>query len=192
MAGFAPHTTRHIRRNFNDRIDLRAVAAPEVDALRSQLRDRGYLSHGIERWFALDPWSSRTFWVELVVVALKAATLLAAFAALPHVAIVLLRNGRLSPVETLTLFLLYASAWFVAAFVFVMIVALLMKIRPELAVDTPRALLGISIVAAALLAAPIGVWWFGFGTNPSATELALGGALGALFFVVAALVISAA
>src|SRR5687768_5930889 len=122
-----------------------SIRAVSVDDLRSQLRDRGYLSHGIERWFALDPWSSRAFWVELIVVALKAATLIAAFAALPQVAIMLLRNGRLSPVETLTLFLLYAATWFVAAFLFVLIVALLLKIRPELAIDTPRTLLAISI-----------------------------------------------
>src|SRR5687768_15355888 len=116
MAGFAPHTTLRIRRNFNDRIDLRAVAAPEVDALRSQLRDRGYLSDGIERWFSLGPWSSSAFWVELAVVALKAATLIAAFAALPHTAIMLLRNGRLGGGETLLLFAVYGAFWFIASF----------------------------------------------------------------------------
>ena len=163
-----------------------------MDDLRSQLRDRGYLSHGIERWFALDPWSSRTFWVELLVVALKAATLLAGFAALPQVAIMLLRNGRLSPVDTLTIFVLYAGAWIAAAFVFMMVVALLLKLRPELAVDTPRTLLAISILSAAILALPIGLWWFGFDSSPTASELAIGGSLGALFFVAAAIVISAA
>lgn len=181
-----------MRRNFNDRIDLRAVAAPEVDALRSQLRDRGYLSHGIERWFSLDPWSSRTFWVELAVVALKAATLIASFAALPHVAVMLLRNGRLSTVETLLLFALYAVFWFAASFSFVVIVALLVKIRPELAVDTPRALLAISLASAAMLAVPIVIWWFRFDALPAPLELAIGGGLGALFFIVSAIVVSAA
>ena len=180
-----------MRRNFNDRIDLRAVAAPEVDALRSQLRDRGYLSHGIERWFALDPWSSRAFWVELAVVALKAATLIASFTALPHVAVMLLRNGRLSTVETLLLFAVYAAFWFAVSFTFVVIVALLVKIRPELAVDTPRALLAISIAASAMLAVPIVIWWFRFDALPTPLELAIGGVLGALFFVVTAIVISA-
>lgn len=186
------HTTPAVRRNFNDRIDLRAVAAPEVDALRSQLRDRGYLSHGIERWFALDPWSSRAFWVELAVVALKAATLIASFAALPHVAVMLLRNGRLSAVETLLLFAIYGAFWFAISFAFVVVVALLVKIRPELAVDTPRALLAISIAASAMLAIPIVVWWFRFDALPAPLELAIGGALGALFFIVAAIVVSAA
>ena len=55
----------------------------DVESLRTQLRERGYLTHGIERWFALDPWSSRAFWLELITLALKAATLIAAFGALP-------------------------------------------------------------------------------------------------------------
>ncbi|HUP44143.1 MAG TPA: hypothetical protein VM779_01390, partial [Thermoanaerobaculia bacterium] len=165
---------------------------PSVDSLRSQLRERGYLSHGLERWFALDPWSSRTFWVELTVVALKAATLIAAFGALPHVAIMLFRNGPLGTVDTLLLFVLYAALWFAGAFAFVVVIALLMKIRPELAVDTPRALLAISIAAASLVVAPAAGWWWLFGTMPSTAELATGGALIALLFIVAALVISAA
>ena len=165
---------------------------PSVDTLRSQLRERGYLSHGIERWFALDPWSSRAFWTELAVVALKAATLIAAFAALPHVAIMLLRNGRLGAIETLSLFLLYAAFWLVASFAFVVMVALLMKLRPEIAVDTPRALLAISIAAAGLLVVPIAVWWFRFDSLPTAAELAVGGALIGLSFIVSAIVVSAA
>jgi len=48
------------------------VSRSDVDVLRDQLRERGYLSHGIERWFALDPWRSRAFWLELAVVAAKA------------------------------------------------------------------------------------------------------------------------
>src|SRR5688500_3169649 len=164
----------------------------EVDSLRRQLRERGYLTHGIERWFSLDPWSSRAFWVELAVVALKAATLIAAFAALPHTAIMLLRNGRLGGGETLLLFAVYGAFWFIASFAVVVVVALLMKIRPELAVDTPRALLAISIAAAAIVVVPILVWWFRFDTPPAAVELVIGGALGALLFIVNAIVVSAA
>src|SRR5688572_32301184 len=51
------------------------------------------LTHGIERWFALDPWSSRAFWLELTLVALKAAVLIAAFGALPMTAVMLFRNS---------------------------------------------------------------------------------------------------
>src|SRR5437762_5130466 len=90
-----------------------------IDDLREQLRDRGYLTHGIERWFALDPWSSRAFWVELIIVALKAAAVIALFGALPLVAIMLVRNHPLTALETLELTLLYFGAGFVVAFAFI-------------------------------------------------------------------------
>lgn len=165
---------------------------PGIELLRTQLRDRGYLSHGIERWFALDPWSSRAFWVELAIVALKAATLIAAFAALPHTAVLLIRDSPLSAWETLLLFLLYGAAWLAVTFGIVVLVALLLKIRPQLAIDTPRALLGISIAAAALLVAAFAVWWYRFETSATGVELIAGGALAGLLFVVATIVVSAA
>jgi hypothetical protein len=164
----------------------------DVEALRAQLRDRGYLTHGIERWFALDPWSSRTFWVELALVALKAATLIAAFAAVLLTAIMLIRNQPLGALETLTLFGLYAAASLVAAFALVVAIALALKLRPALPIDTPYALLAISLAAAALLTAPLALWWFRFDTPPDPLELAVGGALGVLFFLVATVVVSAA
>jgi hypothetical protein len=163
-----------------------------VDDLRQQLRERGYLSHGIERWFALDPWSSRAFWLELVTVALKAATLIAAFAALPFTAIMLFRNYPLHALETFGLFVTYGAAWFLAAFAFVIVVALVLKVRPSLPIDTPRALLAISIVASALFVAPLAVWWSHFDASPSTGELVTGAALAAAFFVVTAVVVSAA
>ena len=164
----------------------------DVDALRSQLRDRGYLTHGIERWFALDPWSSRAFWLELATVALKAALLIAAFGALPMTAVMLFRNVPLRPLETLELFLTYAAAWLVFAFAFVVVVALILKVRPALPIDTPRALLAISLVASALLVAPVAVWWYLFDTAPPLPELATGIALLAAFFLVSTIVVSAA
>ena len=66
-----------------------------VDHLREQLKQRGYLTYGIERWFALDPWRSRTFWAELLVVSAKAAVLIGAFGLLPMVSVVLFRNHPL-------------------------------------------------------------------------------------------------
>lgn len=164
----------------------------EVDSLRQQLRDRGYLTHGIERWFALDPFRSRAFWVELVMVALKAATLIAAFGALPFVAVMLFRNPVLHAIETLGLFLTYGAASFVVAFAFVIAVALVLKLRPALAIDTPRALLAISLAAAALLVAPIAIWWSRFDAPPSTAELIAGAALAVVFLIVATIVISAA
>jgi hypothetical protein len=164
----------------------------EVDDLRSQLRTRGYLTHGIERWFALDPWSSRAFWLELVLVALKAGTLIAAFAALPMTAVMLFRNSPLTAFETLALFLTYAAAWLLFSFLLVIVIALLLKLRPALPIETPRALLGISLGASALLVLPIALWWYRFDTGPATGELLAGIALTAIFFLIATIVISAA
>ncbi len=165
---------------------------PNVESLREQLRQRGYLSHGIERWFALDPWSSRTFWAELATVAAKAAVLIALFAALPCVAIMTVRNHPLSAVETLQMFVVYAAGWFAIAFVLVLAVALLMKIRPELPIETSRGLLAVSIIASGLLMVPLALWWFEFAVAPSRLELVAGGGLAVILFVVSSIVISAA
>jgi len=164
----------------------------DVDTLREELKARGYLSHGIERWFALDPWSSRAFWLELATVALKAATLIAAFGALPLTAVMLFRNYPLRALETLELFATYAAAWLALAFAFVVLVALILKVRPALPIDTPRALLAISLVASALLVAPVAAWWYAFDTSPPLPELATGVALMAVFFLVSTIVVSAA
>ena len=163
-----------------------------VESLRQQLRERGYLTRGIERWFALDPWSSRTFWVELATVAAKAATLIAIFGGLPLTAVMLVRNAPLTAVETLELFVLYAALWFVTALAEVVVIAGLLKSRPQLAIDTPRALLAISIAGSAALIIPLGLWWYRFDSPPAPLELIAGGLLGAAFFVVSVIVISAA
>jgi hypothetical protein len=168
------------------------VTNHSVDELRGRLRELGYLSHGIERWFALDPWSSRTFWVELLLVALKAAILLCLFGALPMVAVMLVRNGPLTGGETLIMTGVYAGNWLACAFAVIVLVALLLKLRPSIAIDTPRGLLAISLTAAGLLASGIGVWWSHFETPATAVELALGLVLSVAFFLVSTVVISAA
>ncbi|HYO79526.1 MAG TPA: hypothetical protein VE010_23880, partial [Thermoanaerobaculia bacterium] len=165
---------------------------PDVDALRAQLRERGYLTHGIERWFALDPWSSRAFWLELLTVALKAAVVIAVFGALPFSAVMVLRNYPLHAFETLGLFLTYAAAWLCASFALVVLIALILKLRPALPIEGPRALLAISFGASALLAAPLALWWYGFDTAPPLSELIVGVVLAVVFFLIATIVISAA
>lgn len=164
----------------------------DVDELRDQLRTRGYLTHGIERWFALDPWSSRAFWLELVTVALKAALLIAAFGALPMTAVMLFRNAPAGALETLGLFVVYAIAWLAMGFAFIVLIALVLKIRPALPIEGPRALLAISFAAAALLATPPAWWWSRFDARPSTAELAAGIALLVAFFLVTTVVVSAA
>lgn len=163
-----------------------------VDDLRQQLRDRGYLTHGIERWFALDPWSSRTFWRELVILALKGAVLIGAFGALPPTAVMLFRNAPLTAAETLALFTSYAATWAAVAFAVIVLAALLLKFRPALPVDTPAALLAISFGASGVLTAPVVYWWWRFDTPPGGAELAAGGALATIFFVACSVVVSAA
>ncbi|HEX7833297.1 MAG TPA: alkaline phosphatase family protein [Thermoanaerobaculia bacterium] len=163
-----------------------------VDDLRQQLRERGYLTHGIERWFALNPWSSRAFWVELTTVALKAAILMAVFGALPLTAIMLFRDAPLHAFETLGLFVTYFAAWLVVCFAFVIAIALVLKVRPALPIDTPRALLAISVATGVVMVAPIALWWYRFDTAPNLPELAAGVALSVVFFLVVTVVLSAA
>jgi len=168
------------------------VSEPSVDDLRRDLRERGYLSHAIERWFAHDPWSSRAFWLELITVAGKAALVIAVFAIVPLVSIMLFRNHPLSVVETLLLSLLYGLTAFGVSFLLLVSIALILKVRPTIVLDTPRALLGISFAAAALLASPIAMWWYRFPTTPRWPELLTGVAGMATFFVIATIAISAA
>jgi Type I phosphodiesterase / nucleotide pyrophosphatase len=163
-----------------------------VDDLRSQLRERGYLSHGIERWFALDPWSSRAFWLELTTVAAKSSLLIALFAVLPVGTVMLFRNHPLAAGETMLLTVLYGAAAFAVLFGLFVAIALILRLRPSLAIDTPRALLGISFVASALPAAAIAYWWYRFDAPPSWPELLLGLALMTGFFLFASLAVSAA
>ena len=125
-------------------------------------------------------------------VAAKAAALIAAFAILPLVAIDVARNHPLTAGETLIMALLYGMACFAAAFVFIVVIALVLKLRPEVAIDTPGTLLGISFVAAAVMASPLAVWWRGFEPGPSTVELVIGIALIALFFLISTTVVSAA
>ena len=163
-----------------------------VDDLRQQLKDRGYLSRGIERWFALDPWRSRAFWVELTIVSAKAAILIGAFALLPLVAIMLFRNRPLTGWETLVMALLYGGSATVAGFAVLVIVALILKLRPALVIDTPRALLSISFGASALFTIAIALWWSRFTSPPSIAELAVGLILIVVAFLISTIVVSAA
>jgi hypothetical protein len=163
-----------------------------VDELRGRLRELGYLSHGIERWFALDPWSSRTFWIELTLVAAKAGLLLCGFAAAPMVAVMWIRNAPLGPADLLLLFGLYGGGWFVASFLLTVALALVLKVKPALPLDRPRFLLGVSIAATALVVLAIAAWWFRFDRPPSLLETAIGIALIVLFFALGTIGVSAA
>jgi hypothetical protein len=172
------------------------VPVPSVDDLRRDLRERGYLSHAIERWFAHDPFtagrSSAAFWGELATVAAKASLLVALFAIVPLAAIMLFRNHPLSAGETLLMSLLYGVTGFGISFLLLVVIALILKLRPTIVIDTPRALLAISFAAASLLAIPIAIWWYRFPAAPSWPELLTGVAAMAVFFLIATIAVSAA
>ena len=108
------------------------------------------------------------------------------------VAIMLFRNHPLSATETLLMAIAYAGSAFVLTFVMILVVALILKLRPSLALDTPRALLGISFAASGVIAGAIAVWWSQFGSAPSLPELISGLILIVTLFLVATIVISAA
>jgi hypothetical protein len=169
------------------------VPPPSVDDLRRELRERGYLSHGIERWFALDPWSSRAFWLELLTVAAKASLLVALFSVGPLVAVMLFRNHPLSAAETLLASFLYGVTGFAISLLLLVAIALLLKTRPQFVIDTPRALLAISFAFAALPTAAIAWWWIRFDAPPRSLAEALSAlVLIVVFFLVATISASAA
>ncbi|MGH9458070.1 MAG: hypothetical protein ACRD2J_10575 [Thermoanaerobaculia bacterium] len=163
-----------------------------VDDLRARLRELGYLSHGLERWFALDPWSSRTFWQELLAVAAKAATVVAPFVALPMMAVMILRNHPLPVREAAVLTAGYLLVAFVGVVVLMAVTALALKLRPSAVVERPRLLTGIALALAAVVAAAIAGWWGGFADAAEPFEAVAVSALALLLVAVSTVVFSAA
>jgi hypothetical protein len=165
---------------------------PSVDQLRQQLRDLGYLTHGIERWFALDPWSSRTFWSELLAVSAKASLLSSLFAALPLLAITILRNRPLALADALVIGGVQAAGAFASLMVLIVAVALGLRRNPALAIDSPMLLTGLTSFFSGGLSLALVVWWSGFDGPPSGVELLAGGALIVVFFLASSVIVSAA
>lgn len=165
---------------------------PSVDQLRQQLRDLGYLTHGIERWFALDPWSSRTFWSELIAVSAKASLLSSIFAALPLLAITILRNRPLALGDALVMGGVQAAGAFIALLALIVLVALGLRRNPALAIDSPALLSGLTLLFSGGLSLSLVVWWSGFDGAPSTVELLVGGALIVVFLLASAVIVSAA
>ncbi|HSN69805.1 MAG TPA: hypothetical protein VLV48_11205, partial [Thermoanaerobaculia bacterium] len=129
-----------------------------VDDLRSRLRELGYLTHGVERWFALDPWSSRTFWQELFLAAAKAGVLVAPFAALPLVAAMIVRNRPVPLAESAFLAAAYLAFMFVHVVALVLVTALALKARATAAIDHPLLLTGIALGLSVVLSLSIAIW----------------------------------
>lgn len=168
------------------------MTEPSVDRLREQLRDLGYLSHGIDRWFEKDPWRSTAFWTELLIVSAKNALLLFAFLAAPLTAITSYRNRPIPLVEGVTLFGLYALAAFLCVAVLTLVIAAALKLRARVVIDRPGVLTFLSSAASGAVVLGVGLWWRGFATPPDTVELALGVSLLILFFAIATISFSAA
>lgn len=163
-----------------------------VDELREQLKSLGYLTRGIERWFALDPWSSRTFWAELLTITVKAATIAAPFAALPPLVVMLLRNGPLPFFDAALLAVLYLAGSFLAIAALIIGAAALLKLRPATVIERPGRAIWISLLPAGMVVAAVVGWWLGFAAPPSRTEALITAALVLLFLPIGSIAFSAA
>lgn len=166
--------------------------SPSVDNLRAELKSLGYLSHGIERWFSRDPWRSGTFWTELLLVSSKASLVIALFAAASATSAMILRNGGLPPLETTIIAGLYFSGAFLAAIVLHVLVAMVLKAKPEFGIENPRALMVIAMMLSGALALLLVAWWSAFPSDPSHTESIVFIALLVCLFFASSIVISAA
>lgn len=163
-----------------------------VDDLRNELKSLGYLSHGLERWFAHDPWRSGTFWTELLTVASKASLVMAMFAAAVGSSVMLLRNGGLPPLETASIAGLYFIAVFLGALALHVLVALALKTRPAFGIENPRRLTVISMVLSGAVASALVAWWTAFPAQPGAGETITFVALLGVFFFASSIVVAAA
>jgi hypothetical protein len=152
------------------------VATPSLDELREQLRARGYLSHGIDRWFGLDP-RSKSFWSELLRLALRTAVLLAPLFAAPMLAVMLWKNRPVAPADLGGMLLLYLAGTFTAALALIILAVLLLKIRVEVGVRRPAILTAVAAAVAALATGGVLLWWSGFELPPERFELLLGAPL---------------
>lgn len=168
------------------------MADQDVGRLRQQLKNLGYLSHGIERWFALDPWSSRTFWAELLWITMKAAAIAAPFAALPFIVVMFFRNGPLPFYDTFLLALIYLLATFAFIGMVVLGTAALLKVRAIAVIERPGRLIWISLAESALVMAMILAWWLAFPAAPRPVEIAVVIGLLLLFLPIGTLAFSAA
>ncbi len=163
-----------------------------VDDLRTELKRLGYLSHGLERWFARDPWRSGTFWAELLMVASKASLVIGFFAAAAGTSVMISRNAGLPPLESITIFGLYFSAAFLLGLALHFVVAFGLKAKPGFGIENPRRLMVIAMGLSGTIALALVAWWTAFPTEPAMSEVLTFLALLLICFLVSSIVISAA
>jgi hypothetical protein len=168
------------------------MSGRSIDELRTELKNLGYLSHGLERWFAQDPWRSRTFWTELLLISAKAALVIALFGTAALTAVMIFRNGAILPLEITFLAALYFIFCFTCVLLLHVALALLLKIRPVLGVENPRILIAVAMALAGFLALSLAAWWSAFPTSPAATEAVIFLGILVLLFAATSILTSAA
>lgn len=163
-----------------------------VDDLRRQLRDLGYLSTGIERWFAADPWRSRSFWSGLLATSAKAATAVSPFGVAPLIAVMLYRNRGVDAIAVTLLALLYLAAAFMLIGTLVAATGLMLRSRSSAAIENPARLNATAGGLTAAVGLVVILWWLGFTAAPSVGEIVAAGVLVVLLAVAGVTVFAAA
>ena len=165
---------------------------PSVDDLRTELKSLGYLSHGLERWFARDPWKSGTFWTELAIVSSKASLVIALFATAAAMTVMIARNGGLPLLESAIISAIYLASAFIGSIVVHVLVALALKWNPEFGIENPRALMVVAMALSGFFALWLVAWSSAFPSEPALPEQIAFAALLILLFAASSVVISAA
>lgn len=161
------------------------------DDLRGELRELGYLAHGLERWFSHDPWSSRTFWAELIALGLKVALITSIFSAAVTTTLLAVHNP-IGAGQVVVASLVYFASFAILVLGLFLATALALKFRLELVVRSPRLLTWLGVFASGALSLFLGLWSLGFeGGAGHATNLVVA-SLVALQFLVTAIVVPAA
>lgn len=164
---------------------------PATNDLRRELRELGYLSHGLERWFSHDPWSSRTFWSELLALAAKVGTVTAVTCAALTTTLLAIQNP-LSGGQLLSASVLYLLFFFALSTLSFVTLGLMLRVRYQTFVETPRMLVIIGLLAAGALALLLAAWTLGFPAGGSPYAMIAPILLIAAQFIATAVVVPAA
>ena len=171
---------------------LRGVTEKSIEDLRAELKSLGYLTHGLERWFARDPWKSSSFWGELILLACKAGALVSIFAVVPMAIVMVVRNWPIGPADVAIIAAIDLAGLFASMVALIVGSGLLLRARASLTIESPAALMSISMAASGVLSVGTAVWWLGFAEGPSPIEAAMFAATLLLSFAAGTVVVSAA
>ncbi|HUO84212.1 MAG TPA: hypothetical protein VM534_03770, partial [Thermoanaerobaculia bacterium] len=143
-------------------------------------------------WFARDPWQSRTFWRELFLVSAKAAVIVALFAAVLMTGVVVMRNVSMTLLQTAVVATTYFISSFAVVLTLLILTGVILKLRPELAIESPAGLMSFSMAVVTVVCLGIGAWWLGFDDAAAGYEPPVVLLLLFVLFVAGTVVVSAA